>query len=111
VFDVVFRWGFAVESFGGNKKYTVGSEVFTVVTMKSVAFWDVMPCSLVEFYPRSSTTSVNFHCPIRCHIPEEMLSYFWVRSHPGKRRADCDSEMRIWNKYEYSAIFKFSEFK
>jgi hypothetical protein len=50
--------------------------------MKMTVFWDVMPCSLIEVYPRAlmmkavntSETSVNFYQTTRRNNPEAPIS-------------------------------------
>jgi hypothetical protein len=59
--------------------FVVGFEVFTAVVMKSIIFWDIMPCSpFAELFfdlkmeaIRSSETSGATQRTTRRHIPED----------------------------------------
>jgi hypothetical protein len=53
-----------------SKEDPVGFEVLTVVTMKSINFWDVTAYSLVEVHRDSFERPVNFYQTTQHYTPE-----------------------------------------
>jgi hypothetical protein len=54
---VEYHWSRKIESkINEDKGIFVGFEVFTAVVMKSIIFWDMMPCSPLSFNRRFGGT-------------------------------------------------------
>jgi hypothetical protein len=49
--------------------FSVGFQVLKAVTIKSTKFWDMTPCSPIEFHRSSPKISVSLYRTIRRHMP------------------------------------------
>jgi hypothetical protein len=63
--------------------------------LKSVIFWDMTSCRLVEMYRRSSETPVNFYQTIRRHIAEDIALHCHRRENLYSRLLSKDVRIKM----------------